>query len=250
MTALSAGLGLKPEHFDAALRLRAPTACGSRSMPRTTWSAGGPRLRWLEAIRASAPAVAARRLAVARRRCRARSPRTSQRSPRSSRRIQPALISEHLAWSRLERPTTFPTCCRSRAPPTRCSASRANIDAHAGRARPADRDREPLALPAPRGPRAGTRSSSWPSSRAAPAARCCSTSTTCTCRRATWASTPRLPRPLSRRRSSARSISPAISVDPTLGDGPADRLARCAGRAGRLGALSPLRRCAPGRGRR
>ena len=50
-TALTAGLGLKPQHYEAAL------ACPAEGLwfevhPENYMVAGGPRLAWLEAIRA------------------------------------------------------------------------------------------------------------------------------------------------------------------------------------------------------
>ena len=50
-TVLTAGLGLKPQHYDAAL------ACPANGLwfevhPENYMVAGGPRLAWLEAIRA------------------------------------------------------------------------------------------------------------------------------------------------------------------------------------------------------
>jgi uncharacterized protein (UPF0276 family) len=94
---LTAGLGLKPEHFDAALSCRAP-GLWFEVHPENYLVDGGPRLRWLEAVRGShalslhgvslslagdaAPDVAhLRRLAAL------------------VARLEPALVSEHLAWS-------------------------------------------------------------------------------------------------------------------------------------------------------
>ena len=50
-------------------------------------------------------------------------PRTCARLAALVRRIEPALVSEHLAWSRLATAATFPTCCPSRAATRRCTAS-------------------------------------------------------------------------------------------------------------------------------
>jgi uncharacterized protein (UPF0276 family) len=98
MTAfLTAGLGLKPQHFDAALD------CSSAGLwfevhPENYMVAGGPRLAWLEAIRSKHPislhGVALSLAADA-------EPDIShlQRLDALTRRIEPALVSEHLAWS-------------------------------------------------------------------------------------------------------------------------------------------------------
>jgi uncharacterized protein (UPF0276 family) len=96
-TALTAGLGLKPQHFDAAL------ACSARGLwfevhPENYYVAGGPRLAWLEAIRERHPlslhGVSLSLAADAR-------PDTVHlaRLADLTRRMQPALVSEHLAWS-------------------------------------------------------------------------------------------------------------------------------------------------------
>lgn len=96
-TALTAGIGLKPQHYDAAL------ACPAHGLwfevhPENYLVAGGPRLAWLEAIRARHPlslhgvslslAADARPDAV-----------HLARLADLTRRTEPALISEHLAWS-------------------------------------------------------------------------------------------------------------------------------------------------------
>lgn len=94
---LDAGLGLKPRHYDAALN------CSTAGLwfevhPENYMVAGGPRLAWLEAIRGRHPVslhgVALSLAADA-------EPDTAhlQRLAALARRIEPALISEHLAWS-------------------------------------------------------------------------------------------------------------------------------------------------------
>lgn len=96
-TALAAGLGLKPQHYDAAL------ACPADGLwfevhPENYMVAGGPRLAWLEAIRArhaiSLHGVALSLAADA-------EPDAAHlgRLAELARRIEPALVSEHLAWS-------------------------------------------------------------------------------------------------------------------------------------------------------
>ena len=94
---LDAGLGLKPQHYDAAL------ACSTAGLwfevhPENYMVAGGPRLAWLEAIRGKHPVslhgVALSLAADA-------EPDTThlKRLAELARRVEPALISEHLAWS-------------------------------------------------------------------------------------------------------------------------------------------------------
>lgn len=96
-TVLTAGLGLKPQHYEAAL------ACPANGLwfevhAENYMVAGGPRLAWLTAIRARHPislhGVALSLAADA-------EPDAAQlaRLRELVRRIEPALISEHLAWS-------------------------------------------------------------------------------------------------------------------------------------------------------
>ena len=96
-TFLTAGLGLKPQHFDAAL------ACSSAGLwfevhPENYMVAGGPRLAWLEAIRNRHP-VSLHGVALSL--AADSEPDTGhlQRLAALTRRIEPALVSEHLAWS-------------------------------------------------------------------------------------------------------------------------------------------------------
>ena len=102
---LAAGLSLKPQHYEAAL------ACAAEGLwfevqPENYMVAGGPRLAWLEAIRTSHPislhGVALSLAADAK-------PDSAHLSRLAElvRRIDPVLISEHLAWSRW-RGTYFP----------------------------------------------------------------------------------------------------------------------------------------------
>lgn len=96
-TKLSAGLGLKPEHFEPAL------ACPADGLwfevhPENYMVAGGPRLAWLETIRTRHPlslhGVGLSLAADAR-------PDGDhlERLARLVDRFEPALVSEHLAWS-------------------------------------------------------------------------------------------------------------------------------------------------------
>ncbi|MEO5843578.1 MAG: DUF692 domain-containing protein [Caldimonas sp.] len=104
-SALTAGLGLKAEHYDAALDCRA-IGMWFEVHAENYMVEGGPRLAWLDAIRdrhpvslhgvslslaSSAPPNAATLAALA----------------KLVVRIEPALVSEHLAWSRFAG-TSFP----------------------------------------------------------------------------------------------------------------------------------------------
>ena len=95
--ALSAGLGLKPAHFDEAL---AATDAGLwfEVHAENHLVDGGPRLRWLEAMRARHPvSLHGVSLSLA-----GEQPLDRHHLARLAalvRRIDPALVSEHLAWS-------------------------------------------------------------------------------------------------------------------------------------------------------
>lgn len=98
MTAvLTAGLGLKPQHFDAALSCPAP-GLWFEVHPENYLVDGGPRLAWLEAIRDKHPlSLHGVSLSLA---ADAEPEATHlKRLAELARRVQPALISEHLAWS-------------------------------------------------------------------------------------------------------------------------------------------------------
>src|SRR3972149_9414743 len=96
-TVLTAGLGLKPQHFDAAL---ACTAAGLwfEVHPENYMVAGGPRLAWLEAIRAR-HAISLHGVALSLAADADPAPAPLARLAGLARRIEPALVSEHLAWS-------------------------------------------------------------------------------------------------------------------------------------------------------
>lgn len=94
---LTAGLSLKSEHFAPALSSEAD-GLWFEVHPENYMVAGGPRLAWLEAIRARHPvSLHGVSLSLAG----DAEPDTAhlQRLAALARRIQPALISEHLAWS-------------------------------------------------------------------------------------------------------------------------------------------------------
>jgi uncharacterized protein (UPF0276 family) len=96
-TTLGAGLGLKPQHYDDAVD---STEAGLwfEVHPENYLVAGGPRLAWLEAVRERHPlSLHGVSLSLA-----APVPPCSQRLSRLRelvRRFEPALVSEHLAWS-------------------------------------------------------------------------------------------------------------------------------------------------------
>lgn len=98
--ALIAGLGLKPEHFDAALAARAP-GLWFEVHPENYCVDGGPRLAWLEAIRHQHPlSLHGVSLSLA-----GEAPPDAvqlQRLTTLVRRFEPTLVSEHLAWSRFD----------------------------------------------------------------------------------------------------------------------------------------------------
>lgn len=96
-TAITAGLGLKPQHYDAAL------ACPADGLwfevhPENYMVAGGPRLAWLEAIR-TRHAISLHGVALSLAADAEPDPVHLARLASLARRIEPALISEHLAWS-------------------------------------------------------------------------------------------------------------------------------------------------------
>jgi uncharacterized protein (UPF0276 family) len=96
-TVLTAGIGLKPQHYDAAL------ACPADGLwfevhPENYMVAGGPRLAWLEAIRRRHP-ISLHGVALSLAADAEPDPAHLARLAGLARRIEPALISEHLAWS-------------------------------------------------------------------------------------------------------------------------------------------------------
>ncbi len=96
-TVLTAGIGLKPEYYEAALTCPA-TGLWFEVHPENYFVAGGPRLSWLAAIRDAHPlALHGVALSLA-----ADAPPERehlQRLAGLAARMEPALISEHLAWS-------------------------------------------------------------------------------------------------------------------------------------------------------
>lgn len=97
---LTAGIGLKPEHFDEALACRAP-GLWFEVHPENYMTDGGPRLAWLEAVRAEHP-LSAHSVSLSLGGCAPPDAARVQALARFVRRFQPALVSEHLAWSTWE----------------------------------------------------------------------------------------------------------------------------------------------------
>ncbi len=97
ITPLTAGLGLKPQHYDAAL------ACPAAGVwfevhPENYMVAGGPRLAWIEAIRAAHP-VSLHGVALSLAADAAPDAGHLSRLADLVGRLEPTLVSEHLAWS-------------------------------------------------------------------------------------------------------------------------------------------------------
>lgn len=95
---LAAGLGLKPEHFDAALACRRP-GLWFELHPENYMADGGPRLAWLDALRAEHP-LSLHSVSLSLAGSAPPDPGQLARLVGLVRRVQPALVSEHLAWSR------------------------------------------------------------------------------------------------------------------------------------------------------
>jgi hypothetical protein len=94
---LAAGLGLKPQHFDDALACAAP-GLWFEVHPENYMVAGGPRLAWLEAIRGAHP-LSLHGVALSLASAEEPDARHLDRLAALVGRFEPALVSEHLAWS-------------------------------------------------------------------------------------------------------------------------------------------------------
>ncbi|HLS57003.1 MAG TPA: DUF692 domain-containing protein [Zeimonas sp.] len=93
----SAGLGLKPEHYDAAL------GCAADGLwfevhPENYMAAGGPRPAWLRAIRSRHP-VSLHGVGLSLAADADPDPAHLERLAALARQVEPVLVSEHLAWS-------------------------------------------------------------------------------------------------------------------------------------------------------
>ena len=93
----SAGLGLKPSHYAEALAAPAD-GLWFEVHPENYMVAGGPRLRWLEAIRSRHP-LSLHGVALSLASDAAPDDAHLARFAALVRRFEPALVSEHLAWS-------------------------------------------------------------------------------------------------------------------------------------------------------
>ncbi len=96
-TTLSAGLGLKPPYFEAALTCVEP-GLWFEVHPENYLVAGGPRLAWLDAIRARHP-VSLHGVSLSLAADAAPDAAHLERLATLTDRIEPVLVSEHLAWS-------------------------------------------------------------------------------------------------------------------------------------------------------
>jgi uncharacterized protein (UPF0276 family) len=94
---LSAGLGLKPQHVDAARDCHAD-GVWFEIHPENYMVNGGPRLGWLESVRARHP-LSMHGVAMSLAADAAPDPEHLRRFKRLVDRFEPALVSEHLAWS-------------------------------------------------------------------------------------------------------------------------------------------------------
>ena len=94
---LSAGIGLKPQHYDEALACQAP-GLWFEVHAENYLVDGGPRMQWLQAVRAAHPvSLHGVSLSLA-----GAAPLDADHLRRLAalvHRIEPALVSEHLAWS-------------------------------------------------------------------------------------------------------------------------------------------------------
>ncbi len=96
---LTAGLSLKPEHFDAALAADVP-GLWFEVHAENYMVDGGPRLRWLQAVGERHP-LSLHGVALSLAADAPPDPEHLARLAALVRRVQPALVSEHLAWSGL-----------------------------------------------------------------------------------------------------------------------------------------------------
>jgi uncharacterized protein len=94
---LSAGLGLKPQHFEVAYACTAP-GLWFEVHAENYMVDGGPRLAWLERIRAARP-VSLHGVALSLAADAAPDDEHLKQLAALVERIEPALVSEHLAWS-------------------------------------------------------------------------------------------------------------------------------------------------------
>jgi uncharacterized protein (UPF0276 family) len=98
VTALGAGLGLKPEHYEEALHCRA-AGMWFEVHAENYLGVGGPRRGWIEAIRREHP-LSLHGVSLSLAGAEPLDAPTLAALARLVRDLQPALVSEHLAWSR------------------------------------------------------------------------------------------------------------------------------------------------------
>lgn len=96
-TVPTAGLALKPDYYDEAL------SCDADGMwfevhPENYYADGGPRLAWLDAVRGRHP-VALHGVGLSLAAARAPDPAHLRRLVALADRIEPMMVSEHMAWS-------------------------------------------------------------------------------------------------------------------------------------------------------
>lgn len=94
---LRAGMGLKPQHFDAALLAR-NSGLWFEVHPENYWVDGGPRRRWLERIRGAHP-IALHGVSLSLASADGVDPVALCQLASLVQQFEPAIVSEHLAWS-------------------------------------------------------------------------------------------------------------------------------------------------------
>ncbi len=100
MADLSAGIGLKPEHYDDALRCRS-AGLWFEVHAENYMVDGGPRRSWLEAVRREHP-LSLHGVSLSLAASEAVDASAVAGLARLVRELEPALVSEHLAWSRFD----------------------------------------------------------------------------------------------------------------------------------------------------
>ena len=100
---LGAGVGLKPQHYDAACALHSSRTSGLwfEVHPENYLVEGGPRLAWLEAVRERYP-LSLHGVSMSLAGPDEPDVQHLERLAALCERVQPALVSEHLAWSVLD----------------------------------------------------------------------------------------------------------------------------------------------------
>lgn len=100
MADLTAGVGLKPEHYDDALRCRS-AGVWFEVHAENYMIEGGPRRSWLEAVRQEHP-LSLHGVSLSLAGSEPVDPVAVAGLARLVRELQPVLVSEHLAWSRFD----------------------------------------------------------------------------------------------------------------------------------------------------